>query len=100
MFQHGDRIQQVLWRIKFGFLPVNVDIVTIHAGTNNLSKHKPVEVAEGNLQVGYAIKQRLPNSKIALTGLLPRGLKDSRFRNDIDSVNNYLGEILETVSFT
>ena len=46
-------------------------------------------------QVGYAIKQRLAHSKIILTGLLPRGLKTSRFRNDAYSVNNYLGDMLK-----
>ena len=85
ILQHWDawgRIQHVLWRIQFGLLPANVDIVIMHAGTNNLCKNKPFEVAEGILQVGYAIKQSLPHSKITLTGLLRRGLKTSRFRND------------------
>ena len=91
----GDRIQHVLWRIKFGLLPANVDIVMIHAGTNNLSKNKPFAVAEGILQVGYSIRQRLPNSKIILTGLLPRGLKTSKFCNHAISVNNYLGGMLK-----
>ena len=67
----------------------------MHAGRNNLSKNKPFEVEEGILQVGYAIKQRLPHSKIIITGLLPRGLKTSNFQNDAYSVNNYLGGILK-----
>ena len=91
----GDRTQHVLWRIKFGLLPANVDIVIIHAGINNLYKNKPFEVAEGIPQVGYAMKQRLPHAKIILTGLLPRGLKTSRFRNDAIAVNNYLGDMLK-----
>ena len=95
MGMRGDRIQHVLWRIRFGFLPANVNIVIIHADTNNLCKNKPFGVAEGTLQVGYAIKQRLPDFKIILTGLLPRGLKTSRFRNDSYSVNNYLGDMLK-----
>ena len=85
----GDHIQHVLWQIKFGLLPATT------AGTNNLSKNNPFAVAEGILQVGYSIKQRLPSSKIILTSLLPRGLKTSKFPNHAISVNNYLGGMLK-----
>ena len=36
------------------------------------------------------MKQRLPNVKVVITGLLPRGLKASSYREEIDCVNNHL----------
>ena len=95
MGMRGDRTQHVLWRIKFGLLPANVNIVIIHAGTNNLLKNKPFEVAEGILQIGHEVRRRLPNSKIVMTGLLPRGLKTSRYRDDVNAVNNCLCDMLK-----
>ena len=95
MGMRGDRTQHVLWRIKFGLLPANVNIVIIHAGTNNLGKNKPLEVAKGILQIGHAVRQRLPNSKIVITGLLPRDLKTSRYRDDVNTVNDYLCNMLK-----
>ena len=86
----GDCIQHVLWRIKFGLMPINASIVVIHAGTNNLLKDKPQKIAEGILQIGTLVKQRLPNVKVVITGLLPRGLKASSYREEIDCVNNHL----------
>ena len=44
-------------------LPANVDIVIIHAGTNNLCKNKPFGVAEGIIQVGYVISDGVRSTK-------------------------------------
>ena len=72
----GDHIQHVLLRIKFGLMPLNPSMVIIYAGTNNLLKNEPREIAEGILQIVNLVKQRLPNSKVVITRLLPRGLKN------------------------
>ena len=85
----GDRIQHLLWWIKFGLLPVNVDIVIIHAGTNNLSKNKHVEVCRRHpsesegclLQTStYRLckKQRLPNQRLYFWIIAKRS-ENSRF---------------------
>ena len=64
----GDHVQHVLWRIKFGLMPINPSMVIIHSSTNNLMKNEPREIAEGIQQIGNLVKQRLPNSKMVITG--------------------------------
>ena len=72
----GDHIQHVLSRIKFGLMPINPSMVIIHSSTNNLMKNELREIVEGILQIGNLVKPCLPNSKVVITGLLPRGVKN------------------------
>ena len=72
----GDHVQHVLLRIKFGLMPINPSMVIIHADTNNLMKNEHREIAEVFLQIGNLVNQRLPNSKVVITRLLPRGVKN------------------------
>ena len=90
----GDCIQHVLWRIKFGLLPL-AGLVLIHAGTNNLKKCEALEIAEGIVKIATAIKDRMPNVKIMNTGLLPRNGRNSLFRKEADSVNNHIENCLK-----
>ena len=89
----GDRTQHVLWRVKYGLLPLHASVFIVHAGTNNISKNEPIHIAMAILQIATFIRQRHPKAKIVITGLLPRGLYPSAIRDDIASVNSYLEEL-------
>ena len=49
----GDRIENVLWRIKDILLPKSIRSVVIHCGTNNIaiSRRSPRKIAKGNQQI-------------------------------------------------
>jgi len=75
-----DRTQNVLWRIRQGELDgLDPGWVVIHIGTNNLtgSEHArtntPAEVAAGVEAVVAQVRGRLPQAKVVLMGIFPRG---------------------------
>ena len=86
----GDRTQHVLWRIQNGEIPVNVESVVIHCGTNNLDKDSPAEIKKGITSMAYAILKRKPCINIIVTGLLPRDSKGSPRRQQISWINERL----------
>jgi hypothetical protein len=90
----GDCTQHVLWRIKFGLLPL-AGLVLIHAGTNNLKKCGAWEIAKGIVKIATAIHDRMPNARLVITGLLPRNGRNSFFRKEADSVNNHIEDCLK-----
>ena len=49
----GDRIENVLWRIKDILLPKSIRSVVIHCGTNNIAigRRSPRKIAKGNQQI-------------------------------------------------
>ena len=73
----GDSTRQVLWRIQNGEVEgINPKLVVLKIGTNNLYNDNNAgsdqEIAAGIGAIVGALRQKLPNSKILLLGLLPR----------------------------
>ena len=95
----GDRVQHVLWRVKYGLLPISAHIVIIHVGTNNISKENdnPADIAEALVFLAESIKQRLPNAVVFLTGIFPRG--ETELLPKIHNVNNILEKLTSTAQF-
>lgn len=93
---NGDRIQNLLWRIRNGeadgFQP---DVVVLLIGTNNTGYEKDRrtprnstgEVIEGIGVVTGELKQRFPEARILLLGLLPRGKAGAPIREQIRTIN-------------
>jgi lysophospholipase L1-like esterase len=70
----GDRTEHVLWRIANGELDhIRPRVVMLMIGTNNISNPRPEHVARGVTAVVDAIREKLPESKILLLGIFPRG---------------------------
>lgn len=91
----GDRVQHVLWRLKNGELDCQPKIIVLHCGTNNIGRDPPLEIAEGLLTIVDEISHNCPKTRIIVTGLLPRDLKPSQFRQLVDDVNKILMENIE-----
>jgi lysophospholipase L1-like esterase len=91
----GDRVQHVLWRLRHGELNCDPKVIVIHCGTNNIGKDTPKEIAEGLLTIVDQISMDCPYTRTIVTGLLPRDLEPSDFRNDIAEVNKLLMENIE-----
>ena len=86
----GDRTQHVLWRIQNGEIPVNVESVVIHCGTNNLDKDSPGEIKKGITSIAYAVLKQKLCVNIIVTGLLPRDSKDHLEANKYPGLTNGL----------
>jgi lysophospholipase L1-like esterase len=90
-----DRIQNVLWRIENGELEkISPRVIVLLIGTNNTGKEddgKPrnttPEIIAGISNLVRQIQFRLPQSKILLLGIFPRGEKTDPIRGQVQAVN-------------
>ena len=98
----GDRTQHVLWRIDRGELEgIHPKVVVLMIGTNNTGKeddHKTPrntvpEVAEGVQAVVNDIRARLPDSKILLLAIFPRGILDDPQRAQVALINTLIAKL-------
>jgi beta-glucosidase len=90
----GDRTEHLRWRLDHGNLdgpPPKGAIVLI--GTNDLGHGRPpAEAAEGIRQVLIRLRQKLPNTRILLLGLTPRGGAPwDQLRVEASQVNQMIG---------
>ena len=82
----GDQTQHVLWRIDNGEIDnINPKLAVLMIGTNNTNyeDQTPEDIAEGIKTIISRIKEKLPETKILLLAIFPRG--DYEQRRDKDS---------------
>ena len=60
----GDKTQHVLWRMKNGEIPLNVQTIVIHVGTNNIDCDQPTDIADGIGSIAMLLQETKPNAKI------------------------------------
>ena len=98
----GDRTQHVLWRIDHGELDgIQPKVVVLMIGTNNTGKEKDTgkprnsvpETVAGVQAVVRDIRARLPQSKILLLGIFPRGTFDDPQRAQVALVNTVIAKL-------
>ncbi len=69
----GDRTQHVLWRIENGELDgIRPKVVVLMIGTNNIG-YPAEEILKGDRKIVEQIHKRLPDSKLLLLAIFPRG---------------------------
>lgn len=91
----GDHTQHVLWRIENGELTgVNPKVVVLMIGTNNAARDTPEDTARAITKIVEVLRTKLPDAKILLLGIFPRGpdAKD-RFRKTNDQVNTIITKL-------
>lgn len=98
----ADRTQHVLWRIAHGELDgIDPKVIVLMIGTNNTGKEKdnktirntPQEVIEGVTAVVHEIRAKLPESKILLLAIFPRGEPGNPQRDQIKEINQSLAHL-------
>lgn len=95
----GLTTSQVLWQIRTGQVAaLTPRVVVIMIGTNNLGLgQSPTAVASGIMAIVDQLKAQLPNSRILLLGVFPRGQSPSDpYRALIAQVNTMISELEET----
>ena len=90
-----DRIQNVLWRVDNGELEnISPQVVVLLIGTNNTGnedngqpRNTTPEIIAGVSNLVRQIQIRLPQGKILLLGIFPRGEKTDPIREQVKAVN-------------
>jgi lysophospholipase L1-like esterase len=94
----GDTTRQLIYRINDKEIDgINPKWVVLQIGTNNLYADRNAgseeDIAKGILEVVKIIRQKLPETKILLMGILPR--QNDYFNNKIIRVNAYVKKQLD-----
>jgi lysophospholipase L1-like esterase len=98
----GDRTQHVLWRMNNGELDgIHPKVVVLMIGTNNTGKERgrnvprntPPQVIEGVTAVVNDIRAKLPESKILLLAIFPRGDGGPEQQAQINEINPELAKL-------
>ncbi len=98
-----DRIQNVLWRVENGELEnIHPKVVVLLIGTNNSGyedngqpRNTTPEIIEGISNLVRQIQARLPQTKILLLGLFPRGEKTDPIREQVKAVNAGIAKLAD-----
>jgi lysophospholipase L1-like esterase len=94
----GDRTQNVLWRFEHGQLDgIKPKVAVLMIGTNNSNRDEYTEadILEGVQAIVKQIRARLPETKIILVGIFPRGKGFSTQRGKILQVNQALAKVAD-----
>ena len=75
----GDRTEHVLWRIDNGELDgIHPKVVVLMIGTNNTGVNTAEQIAAADEKIVSEIRAKLPDSKILLLAIFPRGPRKAR----------------------
>lgn len=91
----GDRTEHVIWRFQNGAIDdIKPKLAVIMIGTNNTGhrKEQPEHTAAGIKRVIDELKLRLPNTKVLLLDVFPRGASED---DPLRQINNSINEIIE-----
>lgn len=104
----GDRTENVLWRLQHGEVDeTDPKLVVLMIGTNNTGHRQddPARIAEGIQHILAELERRVPNSKVLLLAIYPRGataddvlrknnaLVNARIRNFADNKRVFFKDI-------
>ncbi|HYG22653.1 MAG TPA: platelet-activating factor acetylhydrolase IB subunit [Verrucomicrobiae bacterium] len=94
----GDRTQHVLWRFENGQLDgVKPKAAVLMIGTNNSNREDNTEgeILEGVQTIVKQMRDRMPDTKILVLGIFPRGEKFTPQRGKILQVNQALARVAD-----
>lgn len=71
----GDTTENALWRLENGnWDGIHPKLAIVELGTNNLGVDSSPDIAAGIAAIVAALRQKLPDAKILVLGIFPRGL--------------------------
>ena len=89
-----DKTENVLWRLRHGAIDgITPKLVIMMIGTNNTGDCSATDIAQGIMAIVSEMNLRLPQSKILLLGIFPRGEKPNPQREKIAVINQLLAQL-------
>jgi len=90
----GDRTEHVLWRIDNGELDgIHPKVVVLMIGTNNTGVNTQEQIAAADEKIVSEIRAKLPDSKLLLLGIFPRGPRKGGAKGLVDDWQLKMREI-------
>lgn len=89
----GDRTEHVLWRLQNGEIDgISPKLAVLMIGTNNAAREQytPEQIAEGIRAILCTLRTELPQTKILVLAIFPRGSDDQRKDKTQDATYNPL----------
>jgi beta-glucosidase len=87
----GDRTQHVLWRLDNGNIEgIKPKAAVLMIGTNNSGSNTPEEIADGIKAIVAKLRTKLPETKILVLAVFPRGADDKDARRQVNVKTNAL----------
>ncbi len=87
----ADRAQHVLWRLIHGKLDaIRPKVAVVMIGTNNVNTDTPNEIFAGVRGVCNTLQGILPETKILLLAIFPRGATADNWRRSVNNAANAL----------
>jgi beta-glucosidase len=85
----GDRTQHVLWRLDNGNIKgIHPKAAVLMIGTNNSGNNTPEQIAEGITAIVQKLRKDLPETKILLLAVFPRGADKNDPRRQVNEATN------------
>ena len=93
----GECTENTLWRLENGELDgLHPKVVVVNIGNNNIGGHPdelPAWAAAGVRKVVEVVHEKLPDAKILLLGIFPRGARNGSDRQRNEAVNRIIAGI-------
>ncbi len=85
----GDRTQHVIWRLDNGNLyRIQPKAAVVMIGTNNSGSNSPEQIAEGVTVIVNQLRTKLPETKVLLLAVFPRGTDSNDKRRQVNEAAN------------
>lgn len=94
----GDRTQHVLWRLDNGNIKgLKPKAAVLMIGTNNSNgeDNTPGQIAEGVAAIVHKLREKLPDTKVLLLAIFPRGENYNAQRGKILQINQVLRRLAD-----
>lgn len=85
----GDRTQHVLWRLENGNIAgISPKVAVLMIGTNNSGSNTSEDIANGIKAIVTSLRTKLPNTKIVVLAVFPRGADPTDARRKVNEGTN------------
>jgi beta-glucosidase len=93
----GDRTQHVLWRLDHGNIEgISPKLAVIMIGTNNAGTNTSQEIADGVETIVKKLRKELPETKLLVLGIFPRGEdKSNKARQVNEGANEKIAKLAD-----
>lgn len=92
----GDRTQHVIWRLNNGNIKgISPKVAVVMIGTNNSRDNTSEQFAEGVTVIINQLRSKLPETKVLLLGIFPRGASEDKRRRVNEKANAIFSKLAD-----